>query len=291
MGRLGIVHTYWGTDFTASPDEYCARIRRAADTGFDLLTVQQDVPFLFSRDDQQKLVATANDHGVKLNYSGGFAPHQDICSNDTECQQAGIQHIQNLSTKLSEIQENPEFGGAITGVFRDSLKDRQKEQCWENCVKCMREGIKAAEDRGVTISFEVLNRFEHFLINTCDEALRFVEDVGSPNLKILLDTYHMNIEEDHLGDAIVKAGDKLGLFHIGENNRRPPGCGHIPWDEVVSALKRIDYQGDTVMEPVVLDGGVTGQVLAIWRNLTEGEDLDAAARKGLEFYKGKLASV
>ena len=101
----------------------------------------------------------------------------------------------------------------------------------------------------------------------------------------------MNIEEDSLHDAIVKAGDKLGLFHIGENNRRPPGKGHIPWDEVVGALKEIDYQGDTVMEPVVLFGGLTGRYLAIWRDMTGGVDLDEAAKKGLEFYKAKLASA
>ena len=291
MGRIGIVHNYFGTDFTATPDEYCARIKRAANIGFDLFTVQQDVPFLFTKDEQQKLLHTAQEANVKLNYSGGFAPTQDICSDDSKKQEAGIQHIKNLAIKLSQIQENPEFAGAITGVFRDSLKDREKERCWENCVKCMREGIKAAEDHNVIISFEVLNRFEHFLINTSAEAVQFVDDVGSPNLKILLDTYHMNIEEDQLGEAIIKAGDKLGLFHIGENNRRPPGNGHIPWDEVVNALKQIDYQGDTVMEPVVLNGGVTGQVLAIWRDLTGGEDLDVAARKGLDFYKGKLASV
>jgi len=107
----------------------------------------------------------------------------------------------------------------------------------------------------------------------------------------LLDTYHMNIEEDSLGDAIIKAGDKLGLFHIGENNRRPPGNGHIPWDEVVAALKKIDYQGDTVMEPVVLAGGVTGGAMAIWRDLEDEKNLDKAARKGLEFYKKKLETT
>jgi len=176
-------------------------------------------------------------------------------------------------------------------MFRDSLGRRDMERCWENCVDSMKEAIKVAEDHGVLFSIEVLNRFEHFLINTSEQAVQFVEQVGSPNLKILLDTYHMNIEEDSFRDAIVRAGDKLGLFHIGENNRRPPGRGHIPWDEVVGALKQIDYQGDTVMEPVVLSGGVVGQYLAIWRDLTDGEDLDEAARKGLEFYRSKLASV
>lgn len=291
MNRIGITHNYWGTEFSAEPDEYCRRISRAASLGFDLLTVGQEVPLAFSKSDRQKVLDTAERENVKLNYSGGFGPKQDICSYSAEVRNSGITHLQNIARSLAEIQEDAEFAGAITGAFRDSLRDREMKRCWENCVNSMKETMKVVEDNGVTFSIEVLNRFEHFLINTSEQAVQFVEDVASPNLKILLDTYHMNIEEDSFHDAIVKAGDKLGLFHIGENNRRPPGNGHIPWNEVVGALKQIDYQGDTVMEPVVLSGGIVGSVLAIWRDLTDESDLDEAARKGLEFYKGKLASV
>lgn len=290
MSRIGIVHNYWGTDFTASPDVYCSRISRAAGIGFDLLTVQMDAIF-YSKADKQKLLDAAEKDNVKLNYSGGFAPNMDICSDSAEDRDRGIKHLQNTAHLLADMQEGAEFAGAITGVFRDTLSGRDKQDCWDHCVASMKEIMVAAEDQGVVFSLEVLNRFEHFLVNTCDDALRFVDQVGSPNLKILLDTYHMNIEEDSLGEAIVKAGDKIGLFHIGENNRNVPGKGHIPWDEVVGALKQIDYQGDTVMEPVVLAGGATGGPLAIHRDLTGGQDLDELAREGLEFYRAKLASV
>lgn len=291
MNRIGIVHNYYGTDFTASPDEYCSRITRSARIGFDLMTVQQDVPFMFSKEDKQKLLDTGEKENVKINYSGGFGPDSDICSDSAEAREKGAKHIQTLAKLISEMDPGAEFAGAITGVFRDTLGSRDKSQCWDYSVNAMREGMKGAEDCGIVFSLEVLNRFEHFLVNTCEDAIRYVEEVGSPNLKILLDTYHMNIEEDSLVDAIVLAGDKLGLFHIGENNRRPPGNGHIQWDEVVQALKKINYQGDTCMEPVVLPGGTTGQPLAIWRDLTHGEDLDSAAKKGLEFYKQKLETA
>ena len=291
MKRLGIVHNYWGSDFGATPEEYVRRIERAANLGFDLLTVGQEVPLTFSKSDQQLLLDTAKREEVKLNYSGGFAPNQDICSDSAEDRDAGIKHLQTIAIEIAKLQDDGEFGGAITGVFRAGLGDRDENQCWEDCVNSMKEAIKVAEDHGVLFSIEVLNRFEHFLINTSEQAVEFVDQVGSPNLKILLDTYHMNIEEDSFHDAIVMAGDKLGLFHIGENNRRPPGNGHIPWDEVVGALKQIDYQGDTLMEPFVRSGGLVGKYLAIWRDLADAGDLDDAARKGLEFYKGKLASV
>jgi D-psicose/D-tagatose/L-ribulose 3-epimerase len=290
MNRFGITHNYWGTDFTANPELYCSRISRAAACGFDLLTVQMDAIF-YSKDDKQKLLDTAEKEGVKLNYSGGFGPNMDICSESAEDRERGVKHLQNAARLMADMQEGAEFAGAITGVFRDELRGRDRGKCWEDCVNSMKEIMKTAEDLGVIYSIEVLNRFEHFLVNTSEEAVRFVEEVGSPNLKILLDTYHMNIEEDHIGEAIIHAGDKIGLFHVGENNRNVPGKGHIPWDEVVSALKQIDYQGDTVMEPVVLAGGSTGGPLAIHRDLTGGKDLDELAREGLEFYKAKLASA
>ena len=290
MNSIGIVHNYWGTDFTASPEIYCDRISRAAAIGFDVLTVQMDAIF-YSEADKQKLLDGAKEANIKLNYSGGLAPNMDICSDSAEDRTRGVQFLQNAARLMAGMQEGAEFAGAITGVFRDELGGRDKARCWDNCVNSMREIMEAVEDQGVVYSLEVLNRYEHFLINTCDDALRFVDQVGSPNLKILLDTYHMNIEEDSIGEAIANGGDKIGLFHIGENNRCVPGKGHVPWDEVVGALKQIHYQNDTMMEPVVLPGGSTGGPLAIHRDLTGGKDLDELAREGLEFYRGKLASA
>jgi D-psicose/D-tagatose/L-ribulose 3-epimerase len=200
---------------------------------------------------------------------GGLRPGIDLNSDSEEERRGGVEHLQNLAEKLGQMQEGADLAGSLTGVLRQGLGKRDKQVCWEHCVAGMKEAIKAAEDHGVTFHIEVLNRFEHFLINTCEEALRF----------------------DSLGEAIVKAGDHLGLFHIGENNRKPPGRGHIPWDEVVSALKQIGYDRDTVMEPIVHPGGDIGPTLAVWRDLTDGRDLDEAAREGLEFYRQKLAEA
>jgi D-psicose/D-tagatose/L-ribulose 3-epimerase len=152
----------------------------------------------------------------------------------------------------------------------------------------MKAAIKAAEDNNVILNMEVVNRFEQFIMNTCDEAIAYVEAVGSPNAKILLDTFHLNIEEDFVGQAIIKAGGKLGHFHIGENNRMPPGYGHIPWTEIGAALRQINYQGYVVMEPFVMPGGQVGSDIKVFRNLSAGMDLDEEARKALLFMRGVL---
>jgi D-psicose/D-tagatose/L-ribulose 3-epimerase len=291
MNKIGIVSAYWSTSFTANVGEYDDRITRAAHLGFDLLSLFHDVPLALSKSEQQRLIDKAGKNNIKLNYISGLAKNQDLCSDSAEVRMNGVQHLRNLARKLADMQKGAELSGLLTGTIRDSLQGRDRARCWEYCVSSWKEAIKEAEEKSIIISIEVMNRFEHFLINTCEQAVRFIEEVGSPNLKILLDTYHMNIEEDSFSSAICTAGDKLGLLHIGENNRRCPGSGHIPWTEVCTALKQINYRGDIVMEPVVLTGGIAGNVLGVWRDLTDGVDLDEAAKKGMEFFRSKLASA
>ena len=92
-------------------------------------------------------------------------------------------------------------------------------------------------------------------LNAAEEAVAYVQQVGSPNLWILLDTYHMNIEEDSFRGAIRTAGKLLGHLHTGENHRKPPGLGPIPWQEIAAALKEILFHGWVVMEPSLCPAG------------------------------------
>jgi len=119
-----------------------------------------------------------------------------------------------------------------------------------------------------------------------------VKEVGSPNIKVMLDTYHMNIEEDSFAGSIETAGEYLGHFHIGENNRKPPGYGHIPWNELAVALKGIGYTGGIVMEPFVVPGGQVGRDIRVWRDLRPGlADLDTEAAKAVNFMRARLAEA
>src|SRR5439155_6333730 len=158
----------------------------------------------------------------------------------------------------------------------------------ERSVVSMKEAVKTAEANDVTFNMEVVNRFEQYVMNTCAEAVEYVERVGSPNVKVMLDTFHMNIEESFASDAILQAGDKLGHFHIGENNRMPPGYGHIPWTEIGVALRKINYQGSVVMEPFLQPGGQVGRDIKVYRDLSIVLDLDDATSMALLFVRGYL---
>jgi D-psicose/D-tagatose/L-ribulose 3-epimerase len=110
-------------------------------------------------------------------------------------------------------------------------------------------------------------------------------------MKVELDTFHMNIEENSFSEAIKETGDLIGHVHIGENNRRPPGTGMMPWKDIFGALGEINYQGRIVMEPFVLFGGEVGHDVSLWREIMPDADLDFEARKALDFVRKQLSNL
>lgn len=114
------------------------------------------------------------------------------------------------------------------------------------------EGVAAlaplAADAGIRIAMEVLNRYESHLLNTAAQAVEFVRAVGHPSVGILLDAYHMNIEEANPAQAVERAGERLFLFHVADSNRAGLGLGHTDFPALAAALDRIGYAGDIIVE-------------------------------------------
>jgi len=116
--------------------------------------------------------------------------------------------------------------------------------------------------------------------------VRFVKEVGCPNVEVMLDTFHMNIEEQSIAGAIRHAGSLLGHFHTGECNRMVPGQGRMPWREIGEALRDIGYQGYVVMEPFINRGGQIGRDIHVWRDIKPDitdEKMDEDAKNAVEF--------
>jgi sugar phosphate isomerase/epimerase len=121
---------------------------------------------------------------------------------------------------------------------------------WGYAVESVQKAATYAEEKGVLLAVEPINRFESFLVNNVDQGLRFVQEVGSEVVKLHLDTFHMNIEDKDPAEAVRKAGDLLINVHISDSNRGPVGHGHTDFKAIVRALKEIGYQGALSMEPV-----------------------------------------
>ncbi|MBE0690718.1 MAG: sugar phosphate isomerase/epimerase [Anaerolineae bacterium] len=286
MNKVGIYYAYWTREWDV---DFHPFIDKVSDLGFDILEVNAGTVGGMTPEERRRLKAHADERNLSLTYCIGLPHAYDVASADASTRRKGIGYLTQMANAVGEMG-----GGKIGGILYSAWPatmppgESDKRPYLERSIASMKEAVKAAEDNNVLFNVEVVNRFEQYLLNTCDEALAYVDAVGSPNVKILLDTYHMNIEEDFVADALLRAGDKLGHFHIGENNRMPPGYGHIPWTEIGAALRKIKYAGDVVMEPFVVPGGQVGSDIKVYRDLSIGLDLDQEAQKALLFMRGVL---
>jgi D-psicose/D-tagatose/L-ribulose 3-epimerase len=179
------------------------------------------------------------------------------------------------------------IGPVYSSVGRaDAVPADEYKQQWKTVVGNLKKVCKYAEKKGKLICMEPLNRFETDFINTCDQGLKMIKDVGSPALKLHLDTFHMNIEEKNQAAAIRKAGKLLGHVHACGSDRGTPGSDHIDWKSIAKALKDVHYKGDVVIESFTTDVKVIARAAAIWRKIEPSRN-DIAV-KGLKFLQKTL---
>jgi D-psicose/D-tagatose/L-ribulose 3-epimerase len=271
---------YWGSE----PLQF---VKRAKKCGFDILEVNAPKVARMSDAERDVLKGAIADAGLSLTYSIGMTADMDLVSQDTATRRKGIAFLQQVARAMKQMGGTVLAGINYSSWPRKLLPDEDKQALTDRAIEGVREAIKAAEDNDVIFCVEVVNRFEQFIMNTAAEGIAFAERVGSPNCKILLDTFHMNIEEDSLGGSIVEAGNWLGHFHLGETNRRPPGRGRIPWPEIFGALRQINYQGAVVMEPFLLPGGEVGRDISVYRDLLGSADLDEEAARSVQFVRSE----
>lgn len=146
-----------------------------------------------------------------------------------------------------------------------------------------------AEARGLELALEPLNRFESDLINTAEDVMRLIRDINHPAAKVLLDGFHMNIEEPDVEKAIKLAGDKLLHVQVSENYRGTPGTGQTRWDAYKRGLKAIGYNGVVSIESFTPEVKELAGAVCIWRPLVPSQD--TFARDGLRFLKGWAESA
>lgn len=288
MNKLGIFMNFWEKNWDADHKKY---IKKAAEIGFDVLEFQAQPLLEMSDDHIRSLRALADEVGIELTYSLGLDRAYDVSSLDENIRKGGVEYLQNIVRKMHVGGGTLLSGVSYAGWGTPDNFLGDKRPYWEQSIKSMKEIIKVAEECGVTYCVEAVNRFETCLINTAKEALDYVAEIDSPNIGVLLDTYHMNIEENNIGDAIRLVGDKLTSFHTGENNRTAPGRGHLDWDEIFGALADINYKGRIVSEPFIMEGGEVGRDIHVYRNLIDNPTearIDEEAAYLLNFEKEML---
>ncbi|MBN1565398.1 MAG: sugar phosphate isomerase/epimerase [Anaerolineae bacterium] len=286
VNKVGIFYMYWVRDWA---DDFHPYIDKVADLGFDIIELQTGTIESIGPAGRKELKAHLDERGLDFTSVIGLPQEYDVSSEDKATRERGIAYMTDLCKAMGEL------GGGIVGGITYSYWPAtlppgvtDKRPYFDRSVESMKRMAQAAADHNVILAMEVVNRFEQYMMSTCQEALDYCAAVGHSAVNVMLDTFHLNIEEDFIGEAIERAGDQLGHFHVGENNRRPPGYGHIPWTEVFNALRTINYQGPIVMEPFVTPGGAVGEAIKIYRDQTAPIGVDEDARRALEFVRGLM---
>ncbi len=286
--KFGTYYAYWTQEWKADYHYFIDKVKKI---GFDILEVGAADIGAMTDDEIKAIRDHAGEAGISMTAGMGMPREYDLTSTDAACRERGMDRLRKAIVGMEKLGVNL-IGGILYSYWPyDYTQPVDKPASWKLAVQGMRDIAGFAADHGVTLGMEVVNRFEHYMLNTAEEGIRFVKEVDRPNIRVMLDCFHMNIEEDWHGDAIRATGDLLCHFHIGDANRKVPGQGHMPWDEIGKGLRDIGYDKAVVMEPFVKPGGTVGREIKVWRDLSNGADeerLDREIAEALQFVKKKF---
>ncbi len=264
--KIGIHSMVWVGDWT--PDAARHAISSSREAGYDLIELSAISPETFDADLTAKLLA---ENDLECSASLGLGPATDVSSEDPECAARGRERLELALNLVRDCG-----GKMLCGVIYSALT-KYSQPATEKGIRNSQETIAALADKaaasGISLGLEFCNRYETNVINTTAETLRYIEEIGRPNVVAHLDTYHMNIEEHSMAGAVreAAAAGKLGYVHVGESHRGQLGTGSVNWDEFLGALKEVNYDGIVTFESFsskVVHSTFSND-LAIWRNLWE----------------------
>lgn len=260
-------------------DDVRPYLRTAAELGFDAV----ELSLLDTDPDALRRIRdTATELGLTLTCTTGLGPDADVTSSDTEVRLAGDRALERLIRTTAELGASL-LSGVIYAAWGELRADRREER-WDLAASALARAAAIGREHGVVLGVEAINRYETDLVNTAARATALVEAVGEPNVGVLLDAYHMNIEEKDPAAAIRACGDRLVHMHVAGNDRGVPRPGLMDWDGLFSALRTIGYDGNVVLEMFVQADEEVSPDLNVWRDIEP--DATEAAERGLTFLKG-----
>ncbi len=267
--KLSIVLSTHAAQFqaVAFKGDFEANVKRIAGYGYDGVELAIRDPKLVDPDELETVVRR---HGLEVPAIGtGQAWGEEglsFTSHDAAVRRAAIERIN------SHVPLARRFGALIIlGLIRGVTPTGQShEQSMAYLVEALRECCGAAAAQGVRFALEPLNRYETDLVHTAAEGVELIERVGARNLGLLLDTFHMNIEEPSIEASIRDCGERIFHFHVADSNRWHPGAGHLDFRSILAALRETGYEGY-----------VSGEFLPL-------PDADTGARRTIEVFRAIL---
>ena len=275
MNPLGVHALVWVGGWSEADARRAVEATAAA--GFDLLEIPVLEPATIDAGLTRKLL---DEYGLRAACSLGLSLDADVSSADPEVARRGRELLAAALAVARDVGASH-----LTGVLHSALgkyPGPATPQGRAHCVQALGWLAERAAQDGITLGIEVVNRYESNLLNTAEQALALLDEVGAPNLLVHLDTYHMNIEEEDFATPVQRCGPRLGYVHVGESNRGYLGTGTIDFKQFFTALRGIGYQGIVTFESFssAVVSPTLSNTLAVWRNLwDDGEDLARAAHR------------
>lgn len=285
MNRIGANSWIWTSPLT---DAGLARLApKLAAWGFDLA----ELPVENVSDwDPVRAAEVLREHGLGATVCAVMPPGRELVAAGRETVTATQDYLRSCVDAAATVGSGVVAGPLYASVGR---KWRVEAPARGKLVRELAANLaplaEYAGERGVKLAIEPLNRFETSLINTTAQALEVVEAVGSPALGLLLDTFHANIEERSIPEAIRVAGDRLSHLHACANDRGAPGADHLDWGGISGSLRDVGYEGAVVIESFTAENETIATAAAIWRPLADSQD--ELATGGLAFLRPTLAGA
>jgi len=284
MFRFGVDSLIWTEDFTVKD---LPLIEKAKSLGFAVFDINVAHPERFPTEAVKDKVKEV---GIEVVTTIGLPRDSNLIDPNPETRRNGIKTLKKLVDINIEIGSKI-LGGVIYAAWGYITGRPRTENEWKWSVESMQEVTLYAKSKSdMIIAVEPVNRFETHFLNVAEDAVRYCQDVGTGNLKVHLDTFHMIREELSFTEAVETCGKEyLGYIHTCENNRGIPGTGLVPWKEFLTALRKIDYDGPLVIESFDPGFEELNRLCAIWRKFAEtGEELALEGLKNLKDIEKRL---
>jgi D-psicose/D-tagatose/L-ribulose 3-epimerase len=275
--QLGVNTWVWASPLSDAELERLVPL--IADMGFDWIELPIEQPNGFDYQRAATLIRTAR---LGVSVAAAIGADRDLLHPDPAVRANGRAYVEHCIAAADTLGAAIVMGPIYSAVGRTwQMSAAEREHDTELLVGQLRELADNAKQHGVTLAIEPLNRFETSFLNLAEQGIALIDRVAHPHCQLMLDTFHMNIEERSLGAAIRAVGPRLRHLHACENDRGTPGSGHVAWNEVAEALHEINYNGAVVIESFTDQVKTIARAAAIWRPLAASPD--ALARDGLAF--------
>lgn len=277
MNPVGLISMQYARPFSAEHFHLFAKMRSL---GYDFVELLVPEPGELDLKETKKAL---DDAGLAVVLAARVNLQRNLSSDDKTAHRAGIDYLNYAADCAAELGTSI-VGGPLTGnplVFAgrppQPVAEDERLARKERCVRGLKEAGDHAAKLGVVLAVEPLNRFESDVLCTTQQAMELLDAVDHPAVQLMLDTFHMHMEEASIAEAIRLGGKRVAHFQANENHRGFPGTGSTDWVEVFRALNEIGYQGPVSLEPFRRKDDRFGVPFAQWRPPHEDEDERLAA--------------